>query len=329
MSESGENGRPGRLARGRERADQLAESARGWLARRRAAGGPLDVVARIWERDHENFGSVLGSAVAFRLFLFLFALIVLSVGAGALLLGQGWVGDGLADDLGITGTIATEVDEALREGESAGLLLVIGGLISTAWAGKNLAVTLAAASASAWRLTRPAGMTSVRTVGVVIAVIAVIAIVATVIRLVQDASGVIVVATSLLAIFCSYAAAWFALTLVLPRATRDPSALLPGALLVGAIFAALGWVSQFYLVPRLESGSEALGGIGIAGVILGWLFIASRIMVGSLAVNAVLYERLGSVLGLLLALPGLSRLRGYRVVDRLLDTDASSRSNSR
>jgi uncharacterized BrkB/YihY/UPF0761 family membrane protein len=307
MSESGENGRPGRLARGRERADQLAESARGWLARRRAAGGPLDVVARIWERDHENFGSVLGSAVAFRLFLFLFALIVLSVGAGALLLGQGWVGDGLADDLGITGTIATEVDEALREGESAGLLLVIGGLISTAWAGKNLAVTLAAASASAWRLTRPAGMTSVRTVGVVIAVIAVIAIVATVIRLVQDASGVI----------------------VLPRATRDPSALLPGALLVGAIFAALGWVSQFYLVPRLESGSEALGGIGIAGVILGWLFIASRIMVGSLAVNAVLYERLGSVLGLLLALPGLSRLRGYRVVDRLLDTDASSRSNSR
>ena len=121
MPETPGRGQPGLLARGRERAEQLAESAGSELARRRSASRPLDLIARIWERDHDNFGSVLGSAVAFRLFLFLFALIVLGVGIGALVLGRGWVGDGLADDLGATGTIATEVDRALREGESGGL----------------------------------------------------------------------------------------------------------------------------------------------------------------------------------------------------------------
>jgi uncharacterized BrkB/YihY/UPF0761 family membrane protein len=323
MPETPGHGQPGRLARGRERAEQLAESARSELARRRSGCPTLDLVARIWGRDHDNFGSVLGSAVAFRLFLFLFALVVLAVGIGAVLLGQGWVGDGLADDLGATGTLATEVDQALREGESGGLWFVITGLVATAWAGRNLAITLTAASASAWQLSRPAGLTSVRTVGIVIGVIAVVAILASVLRLVGDAAGVIVVATSLLAIFFAYAAAWFAQTLVLPRATRDPSSLLPGAALVGATFAVLGWGSQFYLVPRLESGSAALSGVGVAAVILGWLFIVSRIMVASLAVNAVLYEQLGSVLDLLLALPGLRRLRGSRVVVWLRDDNPS------
>ena len=40
-----------------------------------------------------------------------------------------------------------------------------------------------------------------------------------------------------------------------------------------------------------------------------------------LAVNAVLYELYGSLLGLLLTLPGLRRLRDRRVFQRLLDAE--------
>lgn len=324
MPETEGNGSDGLVARSRRRALSHAESARLRLAEQRKRSGPLDAAVRIYERDHEYFGSVLGSAIAFRLFLFMFALIVLSVGAGVLVLGQGWFGDALSDDLGITGTIAAQVDEALRQGNSSGLLLVIGGLVTTAWAGRNLAVTLTAASATAWRIPRPAAITSARAVGVVVALVAAFMVVASVLRLVQGDADVIVVATSIVAVFAAYSMVWFALTLVLPRATRDPSSLLPGAVLTGATFAVLGWVSQFYLVPRLESGSEVLGGLGIAAVVLGWLFIASRIMVASLAVNAVLYERYGSLLDLLLALPGLRRLHGYRVVQWLLDAESSA-----
>lgn len=323
VPEPAERGEGGVATRTRERAVRLGASGRDWLDRRRSENGPIDLVVRIWERDHGSFGSVLGSAVAFRLFLFLFALIVLIVGLGALVLGQGWFGDGVADELGLTGAIADEVDDAFEEGKSAGWLLAIGGLVTTAWAGRNLAVTLTAASASAWRLARPPGMTSVRTVGVVIGLAGVVMVLASVLRLVKGTSNLVLIATSVTAVFLAYAGVWFALSLVLPRATRDPSSLLPGAALVGATFAALGWVSQFYLAPRLESSSELLGGLGIAAVALGWLFIASRIMVASLAVNAVLYERLGSLLEGLLSLPGLGRLRGRRPVRWLLEASES------
>lgn len=267
---------------------------------------------------------MLGSAVAFRLFLFMFALIVLVVGVGAMVLGQGWVGDGASDELGLSGTLAVEVDEALRKGDSSGVLLVIGGLLTTAWAGRNLAITLTAASATAWRIPRPAGLTSLRTVGVVIGLIVAVSVLAGALRFVEDTGGVVLVAGSLLAIFFAYGTTWFALTLVLPRRTRDPSSLLPGAAAVGATFLALGWASQFYLLPRLQSGSEMLGGLGIAAIALGWLFVASRIMVASLSMNAVIYERFGSLLEELLQLPGLRRLRDSRSIRWLLEAQRSS-----
>ncbi len=329
MSGPDENQPESLLSRGRRRAKALAGAAKLQLANVRQQNGPADVAVRIYERDHQNFGSVLGSAVAFRLFLFVFSLVVLSVGAGVLVLGSGLFGEGLGDDLGLAGSLATQVDEALSQNDSSGILLVLGGIAATAWAGRNLAITLTAASANAWRIPRPAGVTSVRAVGVIIGLVSAAMVFATVLRLVEDKAHLIIVATSIIAIFFAYSAVWFALTLVLPRATRDPSSLLPGAALTGLTFAGLGWVSQFYLVPRLNSGSEVLGGLGLTAVALGWLFFASRIMVASLVVNAVIYERYGSLLDLLLSLPGLRRLRRYEWVRRLLDRDFADAGESK
>ncbi len=280
------------------------------------------MAVRVYKRDHDNFGSVLGSAVAFRLFLFMFALVVFVVGVGAVLLGRGWVGDGVSGDLGLSGTLASEVDEALRRGESPGALLAIGGLLTTAWAGRNLAIALIAASASAWRVPRTAGFTPLRTVAVVIGLLVAVTIVGGVLHLVEGSGGVVLFATSVLAMLSAYSGIWFALTLVLPRATRDPTSLLPGAVVVGATFTLLGWVSQFYLLERLRSGSELLGGLGIAAVALGWLFIAGRVMVATLALNAVVYEQFGSLLEGLLKLRGFRRLRGTRAMRWLLEAQA-------
>ena len=324
MPDGDKHGSDGLLDRSRQRASAGLEEARLRLAAQRRKSGPVDVLVRIYERDRLTFGSVLGSAVAFRLFLFLFSLIVLTVGAAALVLGQGWFGEGLSDNLGLDGTLAVQVDDALERGESSGLLLVVGGVFGTAWAGRNLAITLTAASATAWGLPRPSGLTSVRAVGVVIGLVAAVAVLASILRLVQADAHVVVVATSIVTIFALYSLVWFALTLVLPRATRDPSSLLPGAALTGATFALLGWVSQFYLIPRLESGSELLGGMGVTAVALGWMFFASRIMVASLVVNAVLYERYGSFLDLLLSLPGLRRLGNLRAIRWLMESKASA-----
>ena len=125
MSDHDEDDPESLLNRGRRRAEDTAGAAKLRLVNLRQHSSPVDVAVRIYERDHQNFGSVLGSAVAFRLFLFLFSLVVLSVGVGVLVLGRGWFGEGLGDDLGLAQSLAAQVDETLNQNDSSGILLVL------------------------------------------------------------------------------------------------------------------------------------------------------------------------------------------------------------
>ncbi len=64
---------------------------------------------------------------------------------------------------------------------------------------------------------------------------------------------------SFFAAFAADELAWMAVSIVLPRATPDPGALLPGSALVGATIAGTQAVSQLYLTDRLERASELYG----------------------------------------------------------------------
>ena len=68
----------------------------------------VDLGLRIYERDKEAAGSVVGSAIAFRLFLFFVPLLLFVVG----LLGffAEFVSTSDVDDAGITGTIAAQIN---------------------------------------------------------------------------------------------------------------------------------------------------------------------------------------------------------------------------
>ncbi|MGI9557466.1 MAG: hypothetical protein ACR2N5_05950 [Solirubrobacterales bacterium] len=320
MADDGEaSGSGGIVARSAARGRRLAVSSRAWLARRRAVSTPINLIVSVYERDHENFGSVLGSAVAFRLFLFMLSLVALALGIGTLLIGAGWFDGGLSDEIGVAGALAAEIDKATEASETTGWILAFVGLTGTLWAGRNVAITQVAASARAWNIPRRGSRTTVRMVGGIIGVAVVLSVASFVVNALRG-SGPAAVTTSFLAVFVVFAAVWFAFTLTLPRATRDPTVLLPGAVLVGATFAALQLVSQFYLGPQLESQTALFGGLGVAAVVLGWLFVGSRIMVASYAVNAVFFEQLGSALHMLFELPGLRRLPSrYAWLSRLLE----------
>ena len=73
----------------------------------------VDLGLRIYERDKEAAGSVVGSAIAFRLFLFFVPLLLFVVG----LLGffAEFVTTKDVDDAGITGTIAQQIGTALAQ----------------------------------------------------------------------------------------------------------------------------------------------------------------------------------------------------------------------
>ena len=90
-------------------------------------------------------------------------------------------------------------------------------------------------------------------------------------------------------------------------------------------------VSQLYLPGRFSGASELYGGIGVAVVTLGWLFIFGRTLAFSFAANAALFDRFGSLSQGLFALPVVRTLPPRSAFVRRyfgLDTDGRSVESS-
>jgi uncharacterized BrkB/YihY/UPF0761 family membrane protein len=291
----------------RERAQQLSGRAAEWLQRRRASSVPLDVGLECYERDRDAFASVLGSAIALRLFLFQVPAVVAIVGMLNLLAGQRAVGSVLGR-AGVTGSVAAQVQEAADTAQSSSIALVVGGLVLTAWAGRSLTVVLAACSSSAWRVSGRDARPTLRMAGSITGLILFMFVAAAVLNRVRLDSGLAAATTSLVVTGLFYVLGWFVVTWTLPRSTRDPGALLPGAIAMGVSMAVLLWFMQFYLPDRISRSSELMGSIGLSVAILGYLFFVGRLMTITFVLNAVIFDRFGSISGLVFSLPGMSRL---------------------
>ena len=135
-----------------------------------------------------------------------------------------------------------------------------------------------------------------------------IGLVATLVNRVRAELGLAVAGFSFLIAFGVYLAAWVLLSMLLPRGTRDPGALLPGAVLMALVLAGLQAVSQLYLPDRFDRASQLYGAIGTTLVTLGWFFIIGRSMMLSLSINAVVFERFGSISQFVFGLPVLRAL---------------------
>ena len=93
------------------------------------------------------------------------------------------------------------------------------------------------------------------------------------------------------------------MSMLLPRATQDPGALLPGAVLVAATLVGMQAISQLYLPNQLGQASQLYGAIGTTVVTLGWFFFVGRAMVLGMSLDAVIYERFGSISQFVFSLP--------------------------
>ena len=260
----------------------------------------LDVALRIYQRDRESAGTIVGSALAFRLFLFFVPLLLFVVGV------LGFVAEFAshveADDVGITGGLASQINSALTQPNSTRWIAVLVGLVGMMTTGRSLSRGMVSASCLAWRLpvrTRA----SARVIGAIVGLLFGIGLVSTVINRVRTDLGVAVAGVSFLVAFAIYAVAWLLLSMLLPRATNDPGALLPGALLVGATLVGMQAISQLYLPDRLDRASQLYGAIGTTIVTLGWFFFLGRAIVLAMSVDAVIYERFGSISQFVFSLP--------------------------
>ena len=267
----------------------------------RQRGGIVDCGLQIYERDRDSTQSVLGSAIALRLFLFVIPATVALVG----LINVLRLGSLLQDDLeasATTGSISRTLS-GMPWGQ-AWWIFLSGGVL-TLMAGRPLSKVLAASSGRAWNMTvresKVSPLAIVALTGVLFAQIASSAI----FHGLRDVPGFAVALTAWLSAIASATVSWFLVMLVLPRAVRDPGALLPGAAALGLVYTVLQWFMQLYLLNKVERTSDTFGDLALTVATLGNFFFVGRIMAGSFVFTAVAYERWGSLSQVVFELPGM------------------------
>jgi len=306
---------------GRLRADRVGEQFRA----RSESSPTINLSVQLYERDRDAFASMFGSAIALRLFLFLVPAMLVVVGLIATVAGTDGL-DRLVDASGATGSIAAQLSDAARSANSAGWWLLGIGLILAPWAGRGLITVLAACARGSWRIGGRKTHISLRSMSAVIALLMLMVTVTFLLDQVQVAEGIAASIAGLVAASVAVGAGWFAVTWALPRGTTDPGALLPGAVLVGAGLGVLQWFMQFYLPDRLTRSSVVMGSLGVSIAILGYMFLVGRLLAASLIIDAVIFERFGSISGVVFALPGLRRLpTRYPWLARFFDLDIAAR----
>lgn len=307
----------------RRRTAPLEQRALDWFEPRRSTR-TVDLATAFYQRDREQFAAVLGAAIALRLFLFVVPAVITGVGLITAVVGTAGV-DVFLEGASVTGSLAGEVSEAAAASRSTWVAIVLAGLPVSVWAGRNLAKVLAVCSGAAWQLGPKERQPTLRTTGAVTALAFVILTVAVLSNRIRSEFGIAVQTTSWVVAVVLFAVTWYAVQWALPRATRDPAALVPGALMVGLVFGALQWFMQFYLPNRVGRAQAVAGGTGVAVAALGGMFLIGRAMASSFILNAVVYERIGSIAGMAFGLPGLRTVpERFPAVARWFDLDDDS-----
>ena len=302
------------MARLRARGADAASAATGWFDRQRERRPLLDLAHRFVDRDAEVAGGVLGSAVAFRIFLFVAPLMLMLVGllgfAGGTL-----TAEGTADTVGVGGQLAQQIAAAFEQSRTTRWVALLVGFVGAASAGRSLTKVLVVVSARAWRDTTASRRAGPKAIAAVVSLLAGLLVAASLLNRVRLATGVVVTTGSLVVAGLAYGVVWFLISLWLPRKTDDPTALVPGAALVGASIAVMQWALQFYLPDRLDRASSLYGSLGATLATLGVLFLFGRVLVAAMVLDAVVWERFGSIAELrIIAVPAraLARLRRSR-----------------
>jgi membrane protein len=277
------------------------------LEEMRARQGVVDFGMRIYERDRDMDGSVVASAVALRVFLFFIPLLLILVASLGFVAGHLSAADATRQ-AGVSGVLAKQINAALTQSHRTRWIALFTGVFGAMWAGRTLARVLAAASRRAWGLSsRQVRVSYVRLTGSVAGMIAAVGALAIIVNRVRESTGPVGGSATTLTAIAVYSVAWLIVSLALPRGRSDRSVLLPGALFAGASLAVLQWVLQFEVQGKLSRASEVYGTIGTAVVTLGWFFFVGRIFVFSFAIDAVVWERFGSITTWLLSWKRLRR----------------------
>ncbi|MEN9645376.1 MAG: hypothetical protein RL238_2045 [Actinomycetota bacterium] len=288
----------------RQRAETLGVDAKQRWVSASEAKTSVNVAEALYRRDALAFGSVLGSAIALRMFLFIIPANVTIIALSRVIHFSNAFDDTFSSSP-TTGPMATALF-GISRWQALGVML--SSAVITLWAGRSLARVLSVSSGAAWGLTINEAKQKMKSMGALIGVFFVSVAANIVFTAIRDHTGIALGFVVWVTVFACFSVMWFVVMITLPRTTSDPGALLPGAALFGLGYAALQWFMQYYLPLRIERTSDTMGQTATTVAVLGNFFFVGRLMSGSFVFTAVIYERFGSLSHVVFGLPVVRRL---------------------
>ena len=275
-----------RVTQARESATRAAEKAVATAEKGGERFAPVRAALGLVESDRRTGGSLLAGGLAYRIFLFS---LPLGLFLGSLLRIVSDVTEepagGLASKVGIGATLARAIGKASEaSGRGAPLLLVMGAFLLL-WTSRSMWKALCITSEIAWGIRDDRRKTPVNIVLLTLFFLGITLLPAALSFLYKGNFTVDVVATLITTIaFAMAAALGFS---KLPRIEGVPwTSLLPGALIMAIGIELLHVVTAIYLASRGERTIDLYGAIGVGAVLMGYLYLMGRIVVGALFANA-------------------------------------------
>src|SRR4051794_167886 len=243
------------------------------------------------DRDRRHGGGLLAGALAYRLFGALLPLSLLA----AVALGYAATVDESAPGsagraLGLREALASSLAQSSKLSAGTRWVVAASAAFALVFAATGAARAIRAIHTLAWeggvrRLGRalPAGVV------LVVAVVAFVAVWGLVgsARAHLGAFGIVAAVVAVIPFF----AIWLGVSWLLPHADAPWTALIPGAALFAVGMEVIHLGTVLFISGRLERASATYGAFGAAFTVLLWLYLGSRVIVGSAMLNATLWRR--------------------------------------
>jgi membrane protein len=273
-----------RLDQARERGVQAADWARTHIP-------GTDIAEEALERERIGAAGLLAGGLAYRLF---FWIVPLGLVFAAVL--SFWVEadrvslENAARNFGIGGAAASAAADAIESGSHSRWYFLVVGLALLTWFGAGVVRALSVAQAVAWRL-RPERLERPLLAGAVFTglMVGIVVLTTATAALRERTPGPGIGLTLALVVLYLVALVWASTRL--PSRASDWREFVPGAIYVALGTQALHLVVVLYLAPKLGRSSELYGTLGASTVILLWLYLEARLVVGAAFLNAALWER--------------------------------------
>ena len=250
----------------------------------------VDAALAVRENSERMAGSLLASAIAYRLFLWLLPLtLILASALGFVQSGGGDAGE-VSRDLGLSTYVASTVSDAASQAERSRWVILVIAAVALYSASSAGARALRALHQLAWGMPIDRGLSAVRgAAGFLMFTLGALVVAAATAWVRTRSPGIGLGATVVSVLL--FAALWLAASMFLPHSDAPWNALIPGAIVAGAGVQILHLVTVYYLSGKLKSSSQLYGALGSAAAVLLWMYFIGYIIVAAATVNATLWTR--------------------------------------